>query len=108
VDKIGLPAVFMRYASRLLQYLALNNEISSSTVRAFYKNAQIFTAILLALKLFLELICFMIIAEQFALLRYINQNAKTVLIFKYGTVCAFDSFSGKTENFREKYGTLRA
>jgi hypothetical protein len=60
--------------------LALKNEIFSSTDRAFYKNAQIFTTVRLALTLFLELICFKIIAERFALLKQINQNAKTVLI----------------------------
>jgi hypothetical protein len=48
----------MRYVSRLQHYLALTNEIFSSTDRAFYKNAQIFTTIRLALTLFLELICF--------------------------------------------------
>jgi hypothetical protein len=32
----------VRYASRLQHYLALKNEIFSSTDRAYYKNAQIF------------------------------------------------------------------
>jgi hypothetical protein len=59
----------MRYASRLLQYLALKNEISSSTLRAFYKNAQFFTTVRFALTLLLELICFKIITERFALLK---------------------------------------
>jgi hypothetical protein len=59
----------MRYASRLQQYLALNNEILSSTDRGFYKNAQIFTTVRLTLTLLLELICFKIIAERFALLK---------------------------------------
>jgi hypothetical protein len=59
----------MRYASGLQRYLALKNEISSSTDRAFYKNAQILTTVRLALTLFLELICFKIIAERFALLK---------------------------------------
>jgi hypothetical protein len=48
----------MRYSSRLQHYLALQNEIFSSTDRAFYKNAQIFTTVRLALTLLLELICF--------------------------------------------------
>jgi hypothetical protein len=65
----------MQYASRLQNYLALKNEIFSSTDRAFYKNAQIFTTVWLALTLFLDLICFKIIAERFALLKQINQNA---------------------------------
>ena len=59
----------MRYALRLQHYLALKNEIFSSTDRAFYKNAQIFTTVRLALTLLLELICFKIIAERFALLK---------------------------------------
>jgi hypothetical protein len=59
----------MQYASRLQNYLALKNEIFSSTDRAFYKNAQIFTTVWLALTLLLELICFKIIAERFALLK---------------------------------------
>jgi hypothetical protein len=42
----------MRYASRLQHYLALKNETFSSTDRAFYKNAQIFTTVRLALTLF--------------------------------------------------------
>jgi len=33
----------MRYASRLQHYLDVNNYIFSSSVRAFYKNTQIFT-----------------------------------------------------------------
>jgi hypothetical protein len=65
----------MRYASRLQHYLALKNEIFSSTDRAFYKNAQIFTTVRLAIALFLELICLKKIAELFALLKKINQNA---------------------------------
>jgi hypothetical protein len=59
----------MRYASRLQHYLALKNEIFCSTDHAFYKNTQIFTTVRLALTLFLELICFNIIAERFALLK---------------------------------------
>jgi hypothetical protein len=59
----ALKKIFMRYASRLQHYLALKNEIFSSTVRAFYKNG---------------------------------------LNLKYGTVLAFEFFSGKTENFRQK------
>ena len=59
----------MRYASRLQHYLALKNEIFSRTDRAFYKNAQIFTTVRLALTLFSELICFKKIAERFALLK---------------------------------------
>ena len=59
----------MRYASRSQHYLALKYEIFSSTDGAFYKNAQIFTTVRLALTLFLELICFKIIAERFALLK---------------------------------------
>jgi hypothetical protein len=59
----------MRYASRLQNYLALKNEIFSSTDRAYYKNAKIFTTVRLALTLLLELICFKIIAERFALLK---------------------------------------
>jgi hypothetical protein len=42
----------MRYASLLQHYLALKNEIFSITLRAFYKNAQIFTTVRLALTLF--------------------------------------------------------
>jgi hypothetical protein len=59
----------MRYASRLQHYSALKNEIFSSTDRAFYKNAQIFSTVRLALTLFFELICFKKIAERFALLK---------------------------------------
>ena len=59
----------MRYASRLQHYLALKNEIFSSKLRAFYKNAQFFTTVQLSLALFLELTCFKIIAERFALLK---------------------------------------
>jgi hypothetical protein len=59
----------MGYASRLQHYLALKNEIFSRTDRVFYKNAQFFTTVRLALTLFLELICFKIIAERFALLK---------------------------------------
>jgi hypothetical protein len=43
----------MRYASRLQHYLALKNEIFISTLRAFYKNAQIFTTVRFALLTFL-------------------------------------------------------
>jgi hypothetical protein len=64
----------MRYASRLQHYLALKNEIFSSTDRAFYKNAQILTTVRLALTLFLELICFKIIAERFALLKTLKRS----------------------------------
>jgi hypothetical protein len=59
----------MRYASRLQHYLALKNKIFSSTDFAFYKNAQIFTMVRLALTLLLEFIFFKIIAERFALLK---------------------------------------
>jgi hypothetical protein len=59
----------MRYVSRLQHYLVLKNEIFSSTDRALYKNAQIFTTVRLAHTLFLELICFKIIVERFALLK---------------------------------------
>ena len=59
----------MGYASRLQHYLAVKNEIFSSTDRAFYKNAQIFTPVRFALTLFLELICFKIIADRFALFK---------------------------------------
>ena len=59
----------MRYASRLQHYLALKNEIFCVKDRAFYKNAQYFTTGRLALTLFLELICFKIIAERLALLK---------------------------------------
>jgi hypothetical protein len=41
----------MRYALRLQHYLALKNEIFSSTLRALYKNAQFFTTVRLALTL---------------------------------------------------------
>ncbi len=57
----------MRNGSRLQHYLAVKNEIFSSADRAFYKIAQIYTPVRLALTLFLELICFKIIAERFAL-----------------------------------------
>jgi hypothetical protein len=40
----------MRYASRIQHYLALKNEIFSSTDRVFYKNAQIFTTVRIALR----------------------------------------------------------
>ena len=43
-EKALKKQLFMRYASRLQHYLALKNEIFSSTLRAFYKNAQIFIA----------------------------------------------------------------
>jgi hypothetical protein len=49
----ALKKIFMRYASRLQHYLALKNEIFSSTVRAFYKNAQIFTTVRFSLLNFL-------------------------------------------------------
>jgi hypothetical protein len=65
----ALKQIFVRYASRLQHYLALKNEIFSSTDRASYKDARIFTTVRLALALFLELICFKIIAERFALLK---------------------------------------
>jgi hypothetical protein len=45
----------MRYASRLQHYLALKNEIFSSAYRAFYKNAQIFNTMRLALTLFIRI-----------------------------------------------------
>jgi hypothetical protein len=59
------------YAVRfaLTALFSFKNEIFSSTDRAFCKNAQIFTMVRLALTLFLELICFKIIAERFALLK---------------------------------------
>ena len=59
----------MRNGSRLKHYLALKNEIFISTDRAFCKNAQIFTRVRFALTLFLEFICFKIIADRFALLK---------------------------------------
>jgi len=40
--KKQLKSIFMRYASRLDQYLALKNEIFSSKLRALYKNARLF------------------------------------------------------------------
>jgi hypothetical protein len=43
----------MRYAWSLQHYLALKNEIFSSTDRATYKNAQIFTPVRFALLTFL-------------------------------------------------------
>ena len=67
-EKALKKQLFMRYASRLQHYLALKNEIFSSTLRAFYKNAQIFTTVRLD-TLFLGLICFKLIAERFALLK---------------------------------------
>jgi hypothetical protein len=51
----------------LITVFSFKNRIFSSTLRAFYKNAQFFTTVRLALTLFLELICFKIIAERFAL-----------------------------------------
>jgi hypothetical protein len=72
----------MRYALRLQHYLALKNEIFSSTLRGFYKNAQFFTTVRLALKLFLEPICFKIIAERFALLKS-EIDIRIRLIFEY-------------------------
>ena len=59
----------MRHGSRLYHYLAVKNEIFISTDRAFCKNAQIVTTVRFALTHFLELICFKIIAERFALLK---------------------------------------
>ena len=56
------------YAIRFA-FLALKNEIFSRTLRAFSKNAQIYTTVRFALTLFLESICFKIIAERFALLK---------------------------------------
>jgi hypothetical protein len=53
----------------LIALFSFNNEIFISTLRAFYKNAQIFTSVRLALTLLLELICFEIIAERFRLLK---------------------------------------
>jgi hypothetical protein len=53
----------------LAALFSFKNEIYSSTLRALYKYAQIFTRVRLALMLFLELICFKIIAERFALLK---------------------------------------
>jgi hypothetical protein len=53
----------------LITVFSLKNEIFSSTLRAFYKNAHFFTTVRLALTLFLELICFKKIAERFALLK---------------------------------------
>jgi hypothetical protein len=50
-EKAKKKQIFMRNASRLQHYLALKNEIFSSTDRAFYKNAQIFTTVRLVLKL---------------------------------------------------------
>jgi hypothetical protein len=41
----------MRYASRLQHYFALKTEIFSGTLRAFYKIAQFFTTVRLALTL---------------------------------------------------------
>jgi hypothetical protein len=48
------------YAVRfaLITVFIFKNEIFISTLRAFYKNAQIFTTVRLALTPFLELICF--------------------------------------------------
>ena len=43
---------------------------------------------------FLELICFKLVAERFALLKLISLlNVKIQFIFKYGTVRAFDFFN---------------
>jgi hypothetical protein len=44
-------------------------EIFSYTLPNLYKNAQIFTTVRLALTLLLELICFKIITERFALFK---------------------------------------
>jgi hypothetical protein len=59
----------MRNGSRLQHYLAVKNQIFSSTDRAYYKNAQIYSPVRFALTLFLELICFKIIAERYAPLK---------------------------------------
>jgi len=59
----------MRNSSRLQHYLAVKNEIFSSADRVFYKNAQIYTPVRFAVTLFLELICFMIIADRSAPLK---------------------------------------
>jgi hypothetical protein len=74
----------MQYASRLQHYLTLKNEIFISTDRAFHKNAQIFTTVRLALTLLLELICFKIIAERFALLTFLAEKRR-ILGRKNGT-----------------------
>jgi hypothetical protein len=87
---------------------ALKNEIFSSTDRAFYKNAQIFTTARLALTLFLELICFKIIAERFALLKSINQNAKTVFILNTVRFALLTFLAEKRRILGKKNGTPRA
>ena len=45
----------MRNGSRLQHYLAVKNEIFSSAIRAFYKNAQIFTPARFAITLFFRI-----------------------------------------------------
>ena len=59
------------YAVRfaLTALFSFKNKIFSSTDRAFYKNAQLSTPVRFALTLFLELICFKIIADRFALFK---------------------------------------
>jgi hypothetical protein len=63
----ALKKVICAVRFALTALFSYKNEIFSSTDRAFYKNAQIFTTV--RLTLFLELICFKIIAERFALLK---------------------------------------
>jgi hypothetical protein len=65
----ALKKVICAVRFALTALFSYKNEIFSSTDRAFYKNAQIFTTVRLALTPFLELICFKIIAERFALLK---------------------------------------
>jgi hypothetical protein len=50
-EKALKKQIFVQYASRLQHYLALKNEIFSSKLRAYYKNAQIFTTVRFALTL---------------------------------------------------------
>jgi hypothetical protein len=52
------------YAGRfaLITVFSFKNEKFSSTLRAFYKNAWIFTPVRLAFTLYFDLICFKIIA----------------------------------------------
>jgi uncharacterized circularly permuted ATP-grasp superfamily protein len=57
----------MRYASRLQHYLALKNEIFSSTLRDFYKNAQIFTTVRIASRLLQKRTDFHYGTDRFAL-----------------------------------------
>jgi len=45
----------MRNGSRLQHYLAVTNQIFSSTDRAYYKNAQIYTPVRFALTLFFRI-----------------------------------------------------